>query len=73
MGFHKRYIDNDQVLNMYEREGMQKVYDWYTKGVDAVITEPGISSDVWNLIGTEDDWNKMSEMISKASMKRQIS
>ena len=33
MGFHKRYIDNDQVIEMYTRDGMQKVYDWYTKGV----------------------------------------
>jgi len=64
MGFHKRYIDNDQIIEMYAREGMQKVYDWYTKGVDAVITETGLASDVYDLIGTEDDWNKMSEMIS---------
>ena len=69
MGFHKRYIDNDQIIEMYAREGMQKVYDWYTKGVDAVITETGLASDVYDLIGTEDDWNKMSEMISQASMK----
>ena len=64
MGFHKRYIDNDQIIEMYAREGMQKVYDWYTKGVDAVITETGLASDVYDLIGTDDDWNKMSEMIS---------
>ena len=64
MGFHKRYIDNDQIIEMYAKEGMQKVYDWYTKGVDAVITETGLASDVYDLIGTEDDWNKMSDMIS---------
>ena len=64
MGFHKRYIDNDQIIEMYAREGMQKVYDWYTKGVDAVITETGLASDVYDLIGTEDDWNKISELIS---------
>ena len=64
MGFHKRYIDNDQIIEMYAKEGMQKVYDWYTKGVDAVITETGLASDVYDLIGTEDDWNKMSELIS---------
>ncbi len=69
MGFHKRFITNDQIIEMYTRDGMQKVYDWYTKGVDAVITETGLASDVQNLIGTEDDWNKMSEMISQASMK----
>ena len=72
MGFHKRYIDNNQIIEMYSREGMQKVYDWYTKGVDAVITESGLASNVYNLIGTKDDWEKISEMISKASMKRRV-
>ena len=54
---------------MYRREGMQKVYDWYTKGVDALITETGLASDVGDLIGTKDDWNKMSRMISDESIK----
>ena len=70
MGFHKRYIDNDQIIEMYRREGMQKVYDWYTKGVDALITETGLASNVEELIGTDDDWNKMSEIISNASIKK---
>ena len=64
MGFHKRYITNDQIIEMYSREGMQRVYDWYTKGVDALITETGLASDVADLIGKKDDWNKMSELIS---------
>jgi hypothetical protein len=64
MGFHKRYITNDQIIEMYSREGMQRVYDWYTKGVDALITETGLASDVADLIGKKDDWNKISEMIS---------
>ena len=70
MGFHKRYIDNDQVIRMYTSNGMQKVYDWYTKGVDALITETGLASDVGNLIGTNDDWNKMSKLISAAAIKQ---
>ena len=70
MGFHKRYIDNDQVVEMYRRDGMQKVYDWYTKGADAVITETGLASEVSDLIGKKDDWNKMSEIISKESIER---
>ena len=70
MGFHKRYIDNDQIIEMYAKEGMQKVYDWYTKGVDAVITETGLASDVYDLIGTEDDWNKMSEMITNELIEK---
>ena len=70
MGFHKRYINNDQIVEMYARDGMQKVYDWYTKGVDAVITETGLASDVYDLIGTKDDWDKMSELISEKVIGR---
>ena len=70
MGFHKRYIDNDQVIEMYAREGMQRVYDWYTRGVDAVITETGLASEVNDLIGTKDDWNKISLLISKELIQK---
>ena len=70
MWFHKRYIDNDQVIEMYTRDGMQKVYDWYTKGVDALITETGLASDVRDLIGKTDDWNKMSKLISETAIKQ---
>ena len=49
---------------------MQRVYDWYTKGADALVTEMGLASDVGDLIGQEDDWNKMSEMISDESISR---
>tara|TARA_R100001126_G_C4717205_1_gene97532 strand:- start:162 stop:377 length:216 start_codon:yes stop_codon:yes gene_type:complete len=70
MGFHKRYITNDQIIEMYSREGMQRVYDWYTKGVDALITETGLASDVADLIGKKDDWNKMSELISNKVIGR---
>ena len=70
MGFHKRYISNDQVIEMYRRKGMQAVYDWYTKGVDALVTETGLSSDVSELIGEDNDWNKMSNMISEQSINK---
>ena len=67
MGFHRRHIGNEQIIDMYRREGMQKVYDWYTKGVDALVTETGLASDVGDLIGNKNDWNRMSEMISETS------
>tara|TARA_R110000744_G_scaffold68364_2_gene139090 strand:- start:480 stop:701 length:222 start_codon:yes stop_codon:yes gene_type:complete len=70
MGFHRRHISNDQIVHMYRTEGMQRVYDWYTKGADALVTEMGLASDVGDLIGQEDDWNKMSEMISDESISR---
>ena len=70
MGFHKRYINNNQIIDMYRKEGMQKVYDWYTKGADTIVTENGLASNVSDLIGQENDWNRMSNMISDESIKR---
>ena len=55
MGFHKRYIDNDQVLSLYEDGGIVKLREWYTKGVDALITETGLASRVGHVI-SDDDW-----------------
>jgi hypothetical protein len=49
---------------------MQAVYDLYTKGADALVLELGLASKVHDLIGKKDDWNRMSELISYASIKR---
>ena len=55
MGFHKRYIDNEQVLRLYEDGGIEKLREWYTRGVDALITETGLASRVGHVI-SDDDW-----------------
>ena len=72
MGFHKRYIDDDQIINMYRTQGCQAVIDWFTKGVDVVITSGKLSGQIYTSIH-EGSWNEVSEIISKASMKRQFS
>ena len=75
MGFHKRYINNDQVIEMYRTQGCQAVIDWYTKKVDAVVTEEGLASlitDLLNLVGIDEvaKWNMISEEISNESIKK---
>ncbi len=75
MGFHKRYIDDDQLIELYRSEGNQAVIDLYTKGVDAVITNGELSEHVLDILEigllTEiDKWNKVSELISEASIKK---
>jgi hypothetical protein len=55
MGFHKRYIDNEQVLRIYEDGGIERLRNWYTRGVDALITETGLASRVGHVI-SDDDW-----------------
>ncbi len=75
MGFHKRYIDDKQVIDIYRNNGCQAVIDWFSKGVDAVILSGPLASEVNDLMNIlEHDkvrgWNRISETISKASMKR---
>jgi len=75
MGFHKRYINDDQVIELYRTQGNQAVIDLYTKGVDAVITQGDLSEHVLDMLEigllTEvDKWNKISELISDASIEK---
>jgi len=75
MGFHKRYIDDDQIISLYREQGNQAVIDLYTKGVDAVITSGDLSEHVLDILEigllTEiDKWNRISELISDASIKK---
>ena len=75
MGFHKRHIDDDQVIDIYRSQGCQAVIDWFTKGVDAVLTSGDLSEHVHDLLNIGlltdvDKWNKISELISDASIKK---
>ena len=70
MGFHKRYIDDEQIIGIYRKNGCQAVIDWYTKGVDAVITSGNLSSQIYEKITNEDDWNDISKLISDASIEK---
>ena len=69
MGFHKRYIDDDQVIDIYRSQGNQAVIDWYTKGVDALILSGDLSERVHTALNilTVDKvqgFNVISEIIS---------
>jgi len=55
MGFHKRRVDNDQVIRLYEDGGVQRIIDWYTKGVDAIMTEAGLATEVSSVL-SNNDW-----------------
>jgi hypothetical protein len=75
MGFHKRYIDDEQVIDIYRKNGCQAVIDWYTKGVDAVITSGKLSSEVNDLMNIlphdkTKGWNRISETIANASIQK---
>lgn len=55
MSFHKRYISNEQVIRLYNDGGVHRVVQWYTKGVDALMTEMGLASDVSKILN-DTEW-----------------
>ncbi len=71
MSFNKRYIDNSQVLRLFKDGGLQKVVNWYTKGVDAVITEVGLSSDIYDIIYGA-DWDCIDGFTREDNMRKRI-
>ena len=68
MGFHKRHISNDQIIDIFRSQGITGVEDWYTRKVDAVITEAGLASDIYDLmhipgVDKASIWQAISVMI----------
>ena len=57
MGFHRRHIDNDQVIRFYNDGGVERIRSWYTRGVDALITETGLASQVGSIL-SDDEWSQ---------------
>ena len=45
-------------MSLYEDGGIAKLREWYTRGVDALITETGLASQVGHVI-SDDDWTQM--------------
>ena len=75
MGFHKRYINDDQVIDIYRREGCQAVIDWFTNGVDALILSGTLTEKIassLNILSADkiQGFNVISELISEASIKK---
>ena len=74
MGFHKRWLMNDSLIDMFRNKGINAVAVW-VDGADALIAEGGLSSEVIDLLYEEkfrptETWNKISKLISDASIKK---
>ena len=75
MGFHKRYIDDEQVINIYRGQGTDSVIDWFIKGVDALVTNGDLSMGITDILYTdkltkEEQWNEIDRMVSIESVKK---
>ena len=71
MGFHRRHIDNDQVVRLYEDGGLIRIKEWYTRGVDALVTETGLASQVGSIL-SDDDWIVMGTAIQEKEIIKLI-
>jgi len=75
MGFHKRYINDDQVIGLYHDGGVDAVIDWYTSKVDALILSGKLSEEVGLLMNVlpfdqQGAKDKISAKIQNASVKK---
>ena len=60
MGFHKRYIDNEQVVRLFNDGGTENIRRWYLGKVDALITETGLASSVSTIL-TDSEITKVQQ------------
>ena len=74
MGFHKRWINEEQLIERYRDTGIQGIEDYFGKA-DAFIMEDELSEKVVDLLDTDklthiERWNEISMLISMASIKK---
>ena len=74
MGFHKRWICEEQLIERYRDTGIQGIEDYFGKA-DAFIMEDELSEQVFELLDTNEltsteRWNEISMLISMASIKK---
>jgi len=72
MGFHKRWIDSEQVCSRYRNYGMEAVLKWIGSA-DAIICTDEFTMELTDLLDLPGDktkiWNQASEMIAKKSLE----
>ena len=74
MGFHKRWINEEQLICCYRNTGIQGLEDYIGKA-DAYISEDELSEKVIELLDTDkltriERWNEISMLVSMASIKK---
>lgn len=63
MGFHKRHITNEHVIKLFKESGVSKLIKLYTIGVESIITEHGISSNILEVLDTAEKLKWTTSMI----------
>ena len=69
MGFHKRWINKEQLIYHYSRRGLLGLEEYFGKA-DAFICEDELSEKVIDELNSEKDnidkWNDISQLVSDA-------
>ena len=72
MGFNKRWLEKDSLIEIYRNEGIKGIENWLN-GADALITTDEFSEDIFNIYDSEgtniDRFNEISMKISTESIK----
>ena len=72
MGFHKRYISNMSIQELFHTHGIKGIKGLYT--ADAFVSEVGIASDVTDVVlnnkHTTESWKHVTEMIEESVNKK---
>ena len=74
MGFHKRWICEEQLISSYRISGIKGIEDYFGKA-DAFISEDELSHSVIDLYNSDkltsiEIWNEISRIVSIASIKK---
>ena len=75
MSFHKRHVNDDQVIQMYTDQGAQAVINWFTIGVDALVIGGKLSEQVEEIIYSNkltqlETLDEVATIISIASVRK---
>tara|TARA_Y100000385_G_C13076756_1_gene631798 strand:- start:489 stop:722 length:234 start_codon:yes stop_codon:yes gene_type:complete len=71
MGFHKRYIRGENIITRYKKEGAKSVYNLYIKGVDALILNGELASNINDILNIQKLGEK--EILEKISREIELS
>lgn len=71
MGFHKRYIRGENIITIYKSEGAKSVYNLYTKGVDALLLNGKLASNINDILNIQKLGEK--EILEKISREIELS
>ena len=71
MGFHRRYLNTEQVINVFKASGINGVKSLYTRGVDTLILEGetgGLTLEIDGILSSnkltdEEKWKHVENVI----------